>query len=125
MNFDVDGLSLDRLRATEQAEVRLRRIFIGSLAVCVLVLTHLAFLPSPKGMLQAIVSVSFPPLLLWSLTLAAYAFFTLWVIAKEIQESAGRGDEFDTFEPGFTAFESEGPPAAVEVEICCVVLVGK
>jgi len=83
MHPDVDKAGVSYVEATRALERRVRNIFFGSLALCVLVVFHCVFLPQPGGTLSVITWVSFPAVLLWSLTVAAYAFYSLWRIADE------------------------------------------
>jgi len=78
-----DKLSIHYIEATQTVEKRMRNVFIGSLGLSILVAIDLAFLARRGDMLGTVIRVSFPPLLLWSFMLTAYAFYVLWRLADE------------------------------------------
>jgi len=79
-----EGFGLRHIEATGKLEVRMRNIFLGSLLLSALLVLHLVFLArhGPVIGLDTIVRISFPSLLLWSLTMTAYAFASLWAISS-------------------------------------------
>lgn len=78
-----DKGSPDYIEHTRQAEKRMRNVFLGSVLLCVLVALHLNYLPELPGAISVVVRVSYLPLLLWSLTMAVYAFISLRHIAED------------------------------------------
>ncbi len=77
MADDTNKLTADYLESSRGMQRRVRNIFLGSVALSVGLLAIYAFLPHGEGPLSRIVRVAFPPLLLWSFTIAGYAFHLL------------------------------------------------
>ncbi len=77
MPTDITKLSLEYLELTDALAKRMKRLFVGSVALSVLVALNLAFLKQSPGVVKHIAGVSFPPVLLWSLTMTGYAFHSL------------------------------------------------
>lgn len=83
MGTETDNLAVEYVEATRDAEMRTRNIFLGSVLLSALVVFHLTFLAQPGGALTRIVRISFPPVLLWSLSMTGYAFYSLWQASQE------------------------------------------
>jgi len=77
-----------------QMEKRLRRVFLGSLVMCSLIVWALLMVPAYAAQSPHIVRACMLPLLLWALVVTIYAFQSLWLIANErkvkLQEMAQR-----------------------------------
>lgn len=69
-----------------EIQKRMTHIFLCSLALSALVTFDLAYVSVGGGALGLVVEVLFPGLLLWSLTITAYAFYTLWRVSSDIKE---------------------------------------
>ena len=80
--IDLDKLRLHYVEATKGAETRTRNIFVGSVLLSALVLLNLTVMHVRQGALADIVCISFPPVLLWSLAITGYAFYSLWGISN-------------------------------------------
>ncbi len=83
MSQEVEQLSREFLKTATQTEKRMRNIFLGSMALSVLVFLHFIFLSRENTLVQRILVVSFPALFLWSLVITGYAFSTLWKVAED------------------------------------------
>lgn len=61
----------------------MRNIFLGSMALSLLVFFHFVFITVRGTTLAGMVRVSFPAMFLWSLMMTGYAFYSLWRLAEE------------------------------------------
>ncbi len=78
MRTDVNKLSLEYVEMTNTLAKRMKHIFVASVLLSVLVALNLAFMKQSTGALKHVMRVSFTPVLLWSLTMTGYAFYSLW-----------------------------------------------
>lgn len=90
MSTDNGQVSLEYVEHTQKAERRMRNIFLGSMSLSLLTLVNYPFMIQPGGTLSTVVRVSFPPVMLWSFVLTAYAFYSLWRVAEERREMLER-----------------------------------
>ena len=86
MTEDLGGQVQDSSEGEVLAERKLCRIFLGALIICALIVWDLFFLSGRAVRFAPLVRVSLLPILLWSLTVSAYAFHALWQIAKQRRE---------------------------------------
>jgi diguanylate cyclase (GGDEF)-like protein len=86
MAMEVEKLSMEYLERTGTLERRMRNIFLGSMALSLLVFLHFVFLIYRGGGSTSILRISFPALFLWSLTITGYAFYTMWRVSDERRE---------------------------------------
>ena len=63
------------------AEKKLCRVFLGAVIICALIVWDLFFLSGRAANFPRLVRVSLLPILLWALTVTAYAFHALRQIA--------------------------------------------
>jgi diguanylate cyclase (GGDEF)-like protein len=71
----------------EQIEIRLRRVFVGSVCLSFLIVLLLTLMvPSWSG-LPPIVRYAFPAVLLWSLVVTAYGFYAQLCVTENMKES--------------------------------------
>ena len=89
MQADMSKLSLEYLELTNAVEKRMKHLFVGSVLLSVLAALDLAFLRQSGGALGHIVGVSFTPVMLWSLTMTGYAFYSLWRINSDKGQMLG------------------------------------
>jgi diguanylate cyclase (GGDEF)-like protein len=73
-------------REIEQVEARLRRIFVGSSCLSLLLLMVLAFLLPHWGALPPHFRVSYPAILMWSLVVTAYGFYAQVSMSEKMKE---------------------------------------
>ena len=83
MPENLDEQVQDLSEGSVLAERKMCRVFLGALIICALIVWELFFLSASVARFSALVRVSLLPILLWSLTVAAYAFHALWQIAKQ------------------------------------------
>jgi len=69
-----------------EIQKRMTHIFLGSLTLSALVTFDLAYISVAGGALGTVIRVLFPGLLLWSLVITAYAFYTLWRVSSHSKE---------------------------------------
>ncbi len=82
MGNSVDESSIEHMESTRVVERRMRNIFLGSMALSVLLLVNLVFFVRPGASLHVIFRL-YPPLLLWSFTTTSYAFHSVWCLAAD------------------------------------------
>jgi len=63
-------------------ESKLRTIFLGSVGLCALIVVLLMVLPRHVARVPWVLQVSLLPILLWALSVTAYAFRALWSVAQ-------------------------------------------
>jgi len=77
-----------------RVEARLRKIFIGCLIICILIVMHLLVLGLRGSDYMRMALMSLLPILLWTVVVTGYAFTALWSIAEHreaaLQELADR-----------------------------------
>jgi len=78
--------SLASEREIEQVEGRLRRIFVGSFCLSLLLLVVLVFLLPGWGTLPHTFRVSYPGILMWSLVVTAYGFYSQVSLSDKMRE---------------------------------------
>jgi len=71
----------------EQVEVRLRRIFVGSFCLTLLLMVVLVFLLPHWATLPAVLRVAFPAILMWSLVVTAYGFYSQVCVSEKMKEA--------------------------------------
>jgi len=71
----------------EQIEIRLRRIFVGSVCLSFLIVLVLTFLMPGWNTLPLVVRYSFPAVLMWSLIVTAYGFYAQQCVSESMKES--------------------------------------
>ncbi len=74
MRIEDDQLTMDYLEAAKAAESRMRRTFLASTGVSLLVLLDFAFVILQSASVPRLILVSFPALLLWSFMVTSYSF---------------------------------------------------
>ena len=75
----------EELKTIRDTEKRARNVFWGSLLLSVLIVVHIAYLAGRSGDILGVLRSFLPPVLLWSLTMTAYAFFSLSRISQKKQ----------------------------------------
>lgn len=73
----MDNVSTVQERLTQASEGRAKKLFWGSLLLNVLIIVHLVYQTQQPGGLLSVARTVLPAVLLWSLTMTAYAFSTL------------------------------------------------
>jgi len=73
-------------REIEQVEARLRRIFVFSFCLSLLLLMVMAFLLGVWGTLPHGLKVSYPAILMWSLIVTGYAFYAQVSMSEKMKE---------------------------------------
>jgi diguanylate cyclase (GGDEF)-like protein len=68
-------------------EARLRRVFVGSFCLTLLLIVVLVFLIPQWGVLPKHLVVSYPGILLWSLIVTAYCFYSQVCISKKTRDA--------------------------------------
>ena len=86
MPENLDEQVQDSSEGDALAERKLCRVFLGAVIICALIVWDLFFLSAGAARLSTLVRVSLLPILLWSLTVAAYAFHALWKVAGQRRE---------------------------------------
>lgn len=86
MSDEESGRLFDYVDRMGEIQSRMTHIFLCSLALSALVTFDLAYVSVGGGALASVVQVLFPGLLLWSLTMTAYAFYTLWRVSSHSKE---------------------------------------
>lgn len=71
----------------EQVELRLRRIFVGSFCLTLLLMVVLVFLLPYWTTLPAVLRVAFPAILMWSLVVTAYGFYSQVCVSEKMKEA--------------------------------------
>lgn len=71
----------------EQIESRLRRIFVGSSCLSLLLMVILVFLLPHWSALPQFFTVAYVAVLLWSIVVTAYAFYSETCVSEKIKES--------------------------------------
>jgi len=71
----------EEARRAKEAEHRTRHIFWGSLVLSALIVVQIAYVAQKAGVIGTMQSL-LPPVLLWSLVMTGYAFYTLSRIAE-------------------------------------------
>ena len=84
------------------AEKKLCRIFLGALVLCALIVWQLFFLTGRAARFPTLVRASLLPILLWTLTVTAYAFHALWKIAKQRKDKLYELTHKDSLTGAFT-----------------------
>lgn len=74
-------------REVEQIEVRLRRIFVSSFCLSLLLLMALVFLVPHWGSLPHPFRVSYMAILMWSLVVTAYAFYAQVCVSDKMRQA--------------------------------------
>lgn len=69
-----------------EIQKRMTHIFLCSLSLSALVTFDIAYVSVGGGALASVVKVLFPGLLLWSLAMTGYAFYTLWKVSSHSKE---------------------------------------
>jgi diguanylate cyclase (GGDEF)-like protein len=75
---------------TEQIELRLRRIFVGSFCLTLLLMMVMVFLLPLWDGLPRPFKVSFPAILMWSLVVTAYGFYAQVAVSEKMKEALRR-----------------------------------
>ncbi|KPK62426.1 MAG: hypothetical protein AMK73_06120 [Planctomycetes bacterium SM23_32] len=70
-------------KVTQAAEKKARKLFLGSLLLSGLIIVHIVYLARTGGGILNTIRSFLPVVLLWSLTMTAYAFYVLASIARE------------------------------------------
>jgi diguanylate cyclase (GGDEF)-like protein len=73
-------------QVSQAAESRARKLFGGSLLLSVLIIVHVLYQAQRPGGFFAVVRTVMPAVLLWSLTMTTYAFYSLNSIARQRAE---------------------------------------
>ena len=71
-------------------EMRLRRIFAGSVCASLLIVLMVAFMVPGWSVLPPLVRYTFPAVLVWSLAVTAYAFYAQLSVSESMKESLKR-----------------------------------
>jgi diguanylate cyclase (GGDEF)-like protein len=71
----------------EQVELRLRRIFVGSFCLTLLLMVVLVFLLPHWQILPRVLKVAFPAILMWSLVVTAYGFYSQVCVSEKMKEA--------------------------------------
>ena len=79
----------------EQIELRLRRIFMASFCLTLLMIVLLAFLLPNWSGLPVALRISFPAILLWSLMVTAYGFYSHICISEKMKETLRQKSHID------------------------------
>jgi diguanylate cyclase (GGDEF)-like protein len=74
-------------REIEQIELRMRRIFVASFCLSLLLLMVLAFLLPHWARLPRMFRVSYPAILMWSFVVTAYGFYSQVCISEKMKEA--------------------------------------
>ena len=74
----------------EKLEMRLRRIFAGSVCLSFLIVMMLTFMVPGWSVLPPLVRYAFPAVLIWSLAVTAYAFYAQLSVSESMRESLKR-----------------------------------
>ncbi len=74
----------------EEIEQKLRRIFLGSFCLDVLIVLLLLLLVNRWGDLPAVLRVAYPSVLMWSLVVTGYAFHSYVSVSRRMRESFRR-----------------------------------
>jgi diguanylate cyclase (GGDEF)-like protein len=69
-------------RSSDEAEKRTRHIFWGSLVLCALIVVQIAYMSKDPAGLRGAMRSFLPSVLLWSLCMTGYAFYTLSRISR-------------------------------------------
>ncbi len=83
MRTEDEQVVMEYLEAAKGAESRMRRTFLASTGVSLLVLLDFAFLMLQNASVPRLIIVSFPALLLWSLTVTSYSFHCMLSMAVD------------------------------------------
>jgi diguanylate cyclase (GGDEF)-like protein len=81
---------VDAQKVTEEAESKTSKLFWGSLLLSTLVIVHLLFTAKRGGGVLATIGTFLPAVLLWSLVMTAYAFYSLNSLARMRGERLSR-----------------------------------
>ncbi|MHC4789138.1 MAG: GGDEF domain-containing protein [Planctomycetota bacterium] len=74
-----------------QAESKAKKLFLGSLLLSALIVVHIVYLAKQAGgLLTTLTQLFLPAVLLWSLVMTAYAFYSLLDIARQRAERLRR-----------------------------------
>jgi len=79
--------SLSSEEQIEQIEIRLRRIFVGSICLSFAIVLLLTTMVPGWSELPVIVRYAFPAVLLWSLAVTAYGFYAQLCVTESMKES--------------------------------------
>ena len=122
----------ERINLEEKVERKLRGIFLASAILCALIVLELVFLVGRADGIPILIRVSFFSLLLWSLTVTAYCFHTLWTIAQVRKTKVQELSRTDTISGAYTedyfrvrleeerkkALETSKAAAVAHVKVC-------
>jgi len=70
------GTEAEKAKAAEEAEKRIRHIFWGSLLLSTLIVVEAGYIARASGGWIQVLQGFLPPMLLWSIIMTAYAFYT-------------------------------------------------
>jgi diguanylate cyclase (GGDEF)-like protein len=70
-------------KVSQEAESKARKLFLGSLVLCALILIHMVFLSRAGGGALATIRSFLPVVLLWALVITAYAFYMMSSLARQ------------------------------------------
>jgi diguanylate cyclase (GGDEF)-like protein len=87
-------------RMSEEAEGRFRRIFYASTLLSVLIVLYIVFVS--RYVVPLKVRVPLAPLLLWSLIVTCYAFYSLWELTRERTAKLKELSEHDSITSAYT-----------------------
>jgi len=79
------GRSLISEQEIEQIELRLRRIFVGSFCLTLLLMAVLVFLLPHWAELPRTIHVAFPAIIMWSLVVTAYGFYAQVSVSEKMK----------------------------------------
>ncbi len=81
--------------AIESIELRLRYIFIGSICLCFFIILVLMFVIPQWLALPVLVRYFFPAVLMWSLVVTAYVFYSQYCLSDSVKERLRRKSYLD------------------------------
>jgi len=101
-----DHLTRDQTPApvhSTSIEMKLRKIFIGCLILCTLIVGHLFYVLSGAGRSTTLIRFSLLPILMWTGVVTGYAFHALWKISEQRRLQLAEAARRDSLTAAYTA----------------------